>query len=254
MIVYFTGTGNSRYAAEYLAHRLGDRCVDLFHFIRDGVAPDLVSHRPWVFVCPTYGWQLPRVVAQCIRSGRFAGCRDAYFVMTCGSDVGNPVPKNRALCAEKRLVYRGTLPVVMPENYIALFNAPRPAQARRILTAAGPVLEKAALTIAARRDFPVLKTNLLDAVKSGPVNAAFYRFQVKAKAFTVSQACIACGKCVALCPLGNIRLQGGRPIWSDRCTHCMACICGCPAKAIEYGRVSRGKPRYQCPPYEEPEA
>ena len=112
-------------------------------------------------------------------------------------------------------------------------------------------LEKAARIIAARRDFPVLKTGALDAVKSGLVNAAFYRFQVKAKAFTVSDACIACGKCVALCPLGNVRLQGGRPVWSDHCTHCMACICGCPAKAIEYGRISRGKPRYQCPPYEE---
>ena len=28
---------------------------------------------------------------------------------------------------------------------------------------------------------------------------------------------------------------------------CMACICGCPAEAIEYGKKSRGKPRYQCP-------
>lgn len=251
MIVYFTGTGNSRYCAEFLADRLGDRCVDAFHYIRDGAAAELVSHKPWIFVSPTYSWQLPRVFAVMIRSGHFAGNRDAYFLMTCGSDVGNPVPKNRALCAEKHLVYRGTLPVAMPENYIAMFNAPQPAEARTIIEAARPTLEKAARIIAARRDFPVLKTGALDAVKSGLVNAAFYRFQVKAKAFTVSDACIACGKCVALCPLGNVRLQGGRPVWSDHCTHCMACICGCPAKAIEYGRISRGKPRYQCPPYEE---
>ncbi len=33
----------------------------------------------------------------------------------------------------------------------------------------------------------------------------------------------------------------------DACTHCMACICGCPAEAIEYGSRSRGKARYQCP-------
>ena len=40
MIVYFTGTGNSRYCAEFLADRLGDRCVDAFHYIRDGAAAD----------------------------------------------------------------------------------------------------------------------------------------------------------------------------------------------------------------------
>ena len=30
----------------------------------------------------------------------------------------------------------------------------------------------------------------------------------------------------------------------------MACICGCPVSAIEYGRKSQGKPRYQCPEYQ----
>ena len=46
MIVYFTGTGNSRYCARLLADRLGDACVDSFHFIRDGIAADLISGKP----------------------------------------------------------------------------------------------------------------------------------------------------------------------------------------------------------------
>lgn len=53
MIVYFTGTGNSRYCAEFLADRLQDSCTDAFHFIRDGIAADLSSEKPWVFVSPT---------------------------------------------------------------------------------------------------------------------------------------------------------------------------------------------------------
>ena len=47
----------------------------------------------------------------------------------------------------------------------------------------------------------------------------------------------------------NITLTDGKPKWGTACTHCMACICGCPVSAIEYGSKSRGKPRYQCPPY-----
>ena len=31
MIVYFTGTGNSRYAAQFLAHALGDRVEVVIH-------------------------------------------------------------------------------------------------------------------------------------------------------------------------------------------------------------------------------
>ncbi len=84
-------------------------------------------------------------------------------------------------------------------------------------------------------------------MKSALVNPLFYRLIVKAKAFTVSDACTSCGHCAAVCPLGNIRLDGGKPVWGTECTHCMACICGCPTSAIEYGRASVGKPRYQCP-------
>ena len=247
MIVYFSGTGNSRYCAGLLADRLGDTCVDAFGYIRAGAAAELASDRPWVFVTPTYAWRLPRVFADFLRSGRFSGSREAYFVMTCGEDIGSAPEKNRALCAALGLNCRGTLPVIMPENYIAMFTAPDQETSERIIADAAPTLERAAECIRAGQDFPVSGPGVLDRLKSGIVNWGFYRFNVRAKPFSVSDACIRCGKCEAVCPLGNIRLVDGKPVWGNRCTHCMACICGCPTAAIEYGKVSRGKPRYQCP-------
>ena len=65
----------------------------------------------------------------------------------------------------------------------------------------------------------------------------------------MTDACVSCGKCAAVCPLGNIAMVARKPRWGGDCTHCMACICGCPAEAIEYGKKSLGKPRYQCPHY-----
>lgn len=79
---------------------------------------------------------------------------------------------------------------------------------------------------------------------SGAVNPIFYKEIVKADAFTVSDACIGCGKCAQRCPLNNIRLNKDKPVWGSNCTHCMACICYCPKEAIEYGKRSVGKPRY----------
>ena len=203
MIVYFTGTGNSRYCARLLADKLGDHCTDAFHFIRDSVATELSSTKPWVFVCPTYGWQLPRVFVDFIRAGRFSGSKDAYFVMTCGAEIGNAATKNRALCGEKGLRYRGTLQVVMPENYIAMFNAPEREEALGIVAAARPVLEQGAGYIRRGVDFPDRKAGAVDKLKSGPVNRLFYRFFVKAKPFTVSSACISCGKCSQLMRFGS---------------------------------------------------
>ena len=247
MVVYFTGPGNSRYCARLVARQLEDGLMDSFHFIRDGIAAELVSEKPWVFVSPTYAWRLPRVFEAFLRSGFFSGSREAYFVMTCGSGVGAPEPYIHALGREKGLVCRGVLQVVMPENYIAMFDAPREAQARQIISAALPALEEGGACIREGRDFPPRSPGLADRLKSGPVNPLFYRFCVKAGPFHATAACVACGKCARVCPLGSIRLEDGRPVWEGRCTHCMACICGCPEEAIKYGKASRGKPRYQCP-------
>jgi len=54
MIVYFSGTGNSRYCAEFFAEKLDDEVLDASHYIKHQIAADLVSGKPWVFVAPTY--------------------------------------------------------------------------------------------------------------------------------------------------------------------------------------------------------
>lgn len=249
MIVYYSGTGNSRYCAQMLADKLGDELVDAFGYIRDQIAGDLISGRPWVFVAPTYAWQLPRIFTQFIRSGSFAGCQDAYFVMTCGGDIGNAGAYIRALCAEKNLRYRGVLEVVMPENYIAMFDVPDREESKKIISAAHPVVKQGADLILSGQDFPEKQISLGDKAKSGKIHDVFYRKFVSARDFYATDACVSCGKCVNACVLRNIRLENGKPVWGGACTHCMACICGCPAQAIEYGKKSQGKPRYWCGSY-----
>ena len=250
MIIYFSGTGNSRYCAQYLAHQLGDEAVDAFGFIRNGIAAELITGKPWVFVSPTYAWQLPRVFAEFIRSGNFAGSTDAYFVMTCGDDIGNAAAYIELLCKEKGLHFKGVLPVVMPENYIAMFDAPDEKESAEIIVKARPVLHEAVNHIRVGEDFPEVPVDLKGKAKSGKINEVFYKKFVNDKDFYAKDSCMSCGKCVESCVLNNIRLENGRPVWGGNCTHCMACICGCPAEAIEYGKKSKGKPRYQCPEYQ----
>ena len=249
MILYFSGTGNTRYCAKMLADLLQEECVDVFRFLRAGSPAEFSSEKPWVFVSPTYCWQLPRVFQEFLSSGRFSGSQDAYFVMTCGGEIGNSAVKNQALCETMGLRYHGTLPVVMPDNYIVMFRAPAASEAQKIIGKARPTLEQGAALIQEGHDFPPAKAGLLDKTKSGIVNTLFYRCYIKAKPFTATSACIGCGKCETVCPLGNIQMRNGKPVWGNHCTHCMACICTCPTEAIEYGKATRGKVRYQCPDY-----
>ena len=249
MIVYYSGTGNSRYCAEYFAKKLDDEVLDAAHYIKHQIAADLVSGKPWIFVAPTYAWQLPLVFRDFIRSGSFMGSSDAWFVMTCGGDIGNAGAYIRPLCEERGLKYRGVLEVVMPENYIAMFDVPNREEANQIITAARPVLEQGAELILRGESFPETAVSMKDKAKSGKIHDVFYKKFVHDKDFYATDSCISCGKCVNHCVLNNIRLENGRPVWGGTCTHCMACICGCPAEAIEYGKKSQGKPRYFCPPF-----
>lgn len=247
MIVYFTGTGNSRWCARQLAEHLKDRLTDAAPYLRGGIAAELCSERPWVFVCPTYAWQPPREFVAFLDAAYLSGSRDAYFVMTCGGELGVVEKTLEALCSRKGLRFRGVLEVIMPDNYLVMFRAPEPEKARQIIRAARPVLEQGAAAVAAGKDFPPRKTGVLDRIKSGPVNRGFYRFFIKSRGFRTTDACVGCGKCTELCPLQNITLNNGRPVWGERCTQCMACLNGCPKEAVEYGKATVGKRRYWCP-------
>lgn len=244
MILYFSGTGNSKYVAQRMAEALNQSLLSMNDRIRSHDTSPVETDERLVIVTPTYAWRIPRVVWEWLGNTELTGAERIWFVMDCGSEIGNAAKYNQQLAAQKHLRYMGTAQIIMPENYIAMFNAPQAEEARSIVEQAEPALQKVLAQLKAGQEFPPPRETLYDRFMSGPVNPVFYRFFVKADAFRATDTCIGCGKCVELCPLNNIRLENGKPVWGKHCTHCMACICDCPKEAIEYGKKSKGKPRY----------
>ena len=250
MILYFSGTGNSKYVAQRIADALGDTLFNMNDRIKARDSSPIETGERIVFVTPTYAWRIPRIVQDWLLKTDLIGAKRAWFVMTCGSEIGNAGSRIAALCADIGLDYQGVLQVVMPENYVAMFYVPGAEEAAQIITAAQPSIDGGIACVQRGEAFPAPKVGLLDRFKTGPVNTIFYKCFVKSGPFTVSDACIGCGKCALSCPVNGIDIVERRPRWNGACTHCMACICGCPVSAIEYGRKSQGKPRYQCPEYQ----
>ena len=244
MVLCFSGTGNSRYMARRIAEGLQDEITDLNAKIKANDNSPIRTERDVIVVAPTYAWRIPRIVEDWLSKTELAGAERMWFVMDCGSEIGNAAKYNRRLADQKHLRYMGTAQIVMPENYRAMFGVPQTEEARKIVEKAEPGIDAAIARIRAGRSFAAPRNNFYDRIVSGPVNPVFYRFFVKSSPFHANDACIGCGRCVKNCPMNCIRLENGKPIWGKGCTHCMACICYCPAEAIEYGKKSIGKPRY----------
>ena len=247
MILYFSATGNCAFAAKRIAQKLGDECVNLLPKLREDDHAALRSEKPWVIVAPVYVAEMPRIVSAWLKATALEGSRDIYFVFTCASEMSCSGYFAKQLAEEKGLRYRGSASVTMPTNYPIFFTVKSNYECRRIVEDAIPVIDKAAEIIALGGVIPEKKPSRAILGCTIPVNELYYKYFVKADGFYATDACIGCGKCTTVCPCANIRLEAGRPVWGDKCTHCMACLSSCPKEAVEYRGKTEGKRRYHFP-------
>ena len=67
------------------------------------------------------------------------------------------------------------------------------------------------------------------------------------KNFWIDEKCNNCELCQKICPVGNIDMSHGNPIWNSQCEQCFACLQWCPQKAIQYGKKTSMRRRYHHP-------
>ncbi|SJZ39249.1 EFR1 family ferrodoxin [Anaerorhabdus furcosa] len=237
MIYYFSGTGNSQLIAQNIAKQCHDQCQSITPYLKQGKHFQLQTQDPLIFVAPTYAWRLPSVVNEWIEKTEFIGAKKVYFVLTCGGSVGNASHYLELLCTKKNWDYQGLASIVMPDNYLVMYPTPDKKTCDELIQKALLQVSPIVKYINEKKPFPSLPITLKEKMYSGIINNAFYKFFVSDKGFNVSSRCISCGKCAQRCPMNNIQLTQGKPIWHNNCTHCMACIAGCPTSAIGYKKI-----------------
>lgn len=60
------------------------------------------------------------------------------------------------------------------------------------------------------------------------------------------ETCTLCGLCASKCPEGNLILSGPEIIIRNErsCLHCLRCINHCPSNAVKFGKLTEGNNRY----------
>ncbi len=246
MVLYFSGTGNSKFVAQQVADGLNQTLYSINDGIKNNEIPS-VNDDTVIFVMPIYAWSIPRVVAKWIKRCEDFKGKKAYFLLTCGGDMGNTEKHLQTLCKECEITLLGCAEIKMPDNYIIMFSSPTENEIKEKMASAEQITNEIIEEIRLGNTLKSKKITPLDRLKSSMVNIAFNNFYIGSKKYYTTDACVGCGKCEALCPTNCIKMKNGRPIWNNNCTQCMACISYCPTHAIEYGKATQNKSRYTCP-------
>lgn len=253
MIFYFSGTGNTRWAAENIAQYIDE---ELF-FIPDELKGDchysLKPDERIGFFFPTHGWQPPHIVRKFISRLHIDNAQGhfCYALTTCGDSIGETMEMlNKELTRASLPTAKSLFCLIMPESYVCLpfMYTDTPEREKEKIAAASQQLEEYKQAILERREGEIKTTKgIAPWGMSHIVGNYFNKRMVTDKKFSVdADRCIHCGKCEKVCPTGDLLLQGELPSWKNdgSCTCCLACYHHCPQHAINYGSITRKRGQY----------
>ena len=284
MIFYFSGTGNTKWAASKLAAATREDLISIAPYMRaDDSSHNLAE--PFIlkenerlgFVFPVHGWRVPKLVREFISKmkiqrepsdatgGNKAKADDclknrpfAYCVCTAGDSIGLTIENlNKVISQNPSLQALGITEVsssyslIMPESYIGLPFMDVDPKEREIRKK-----ENAAQELAVVCEEIFDRKEGINRLVKGPipwfftkvVGGFFENVLITDKRFHVEKdRCVKCGICANVCPVGDIKGGHGEyPVWLHHkdCLTCFTCYHHCPHHAIEFGNQTQKKGQY----------
>ncbi|PKL60261.1 MAG: 4Fe-4S ferredoxin, partial [Methanomicrobiales archaeon HGW-Methanomicrobiales-4] len=202
LIYYFTGTGNSLAAAKKIAATLVDCTLVPIASMKE-TPGDIVPDAECVgIICPVYFTGLPAMVASFAERLDLARVRYVFSVLTNGGGGGKSALAQLDEIIKKRSG-RGLsagYSVVMPGNYILMYEPPTGIKQERILTSADAELRKISEDIALCKEQPLPRSLLSWLLHTLMYSWFISRVHNKDQNFSVSDECTSCGICAAICP------------------------------------------------------
>ena len=270
MIFYFSGTGNSKWAAKTLALETGDTLVSIPEVINSNCSFTIEKDEHVGFIFPIHGWRVPNIVKEFLTKLTIKTLGEdtshvkhyCFCLVTAGDSIGKAMERFqqqlKSVAAGDSLSLKAVCSLIMPESYVGLPGMDVDTKEKE--------LEKKELASKQLKEFSnILKQHPhkdsnqiwgwnqlirgpIPYFFSGPVGGFFERFLITDKPFHVdSRRCVKCGICANVCPVGDIKGGlGYEPEWlhNGKCLTCFSCYHHCPHHAIEFGKRTQKKGQY----------
>ncbi len=246
-IFYFTGTGNCLKVARDLAIELGDaEIVSIAKTMNKEI--DSLAERIGI-VYPVYMFGMPLIVKEFINKLRPGKERYIFAIATYGGTAGDALGQTARQLRSQGLKLSSGFCVKMPGNYTPLYGAIAAEKQNEMFEEERRKIKIIAGTIKEKRQQKVESSSfLINLLFSGVLYNLFSsKIPVMDKDFWADEKCTSCGICAKVCPVNNIEITNGRPVWLHKCEQCLACLHWCPVEAIQYGKKTSGRRRYRHP-------
>lgn len=246
MIFYFSGTGNSLYAAKRISEYLGESLINISSVEHEGVLPEISASETIGLVFPIYAWSAPKMVFDSIKRIDING-HYLFAVGTYGQNVG----RFDKFFEQEGIHLNSAFTLNMPNNYLMIWDR---AKQERCLAAADTRIETICDAVYKRKSLIDIQCVLngmpvpeYRVAFASEMNAKWSSTLSDMSDFYVTDDCVGCGTCEKVCNGRSIKLTNGKPIWGEGCTKCLACLHLCPKQAIQFGEYTLGSGRYKNP-------
>ncbi len=246
-VYYFTGTGNSLVVAKDIAREIEGELISIPSAISKGAIK--INPKTAVIVFPVYMWGIPLIIERFVKSIENLKDKSIYAVVTYGGMPGatiNILEKTLESCGGK---LAAGFAVAMPGNYTPMYGAIAEEKQKKMFDNWSKKVKIIAEYINTNRQGKKENSNfLVNLIFSSLIyNLSAKHIPEMDRDFWIDEKCNQCGICQKICPVSNIDMDGGKPIWKRKCEQCLACLQWCPEKAIQYGKDTSMRKRYHHP-------
>lgn len=223
MIFYFTGTGNSLYAAK----KLDEERISIpqaLHWDNLCFRANKIG-----IVCPVYGHEVPPLVREFLQKADFQ-TDYFYMVLTYGNRHGGASELAYQLCRECGILPQYINVVLMADNWPS-FDVQE--QARMDKKTDQQLASIRQDIEAGKRGFSPVTDHDRDVHRQFLANKGRSPGYTWEKLINITEKCVGCGICTRVCPAGCIQMINGRAALNERdCQTCLACFHACPQRAV----------------------